>query len=100
MPWPILAALPVREVITTNYDRLFEDAWKQSDPDGLSVLPGKIQPNTRRWLLKMHGCVSDPDRIVLTRSSYNLIVNAPGNERSPAISGSPERARNRPGLGR
>ena len=66
----LLAALPVREAITTNYDHLFEDAWKQSDPSGLSVLPGKIRPNTRRWLLKMHGCVSDPERIVLTRSSY------------------------------
>lgn len=37
----LLAALPVREAVTTNYDRLFEDAWGLSDPDGLAVLPGR-----------------------------------------------------------
>ena len=78
----LLAALPVREAITTNYDHLFEDAWKQSDPSGLSVLPGEIRPNTRRWLLKMHGCVSDPERIVLTRSSYTRY-----DEHLPALTG-------------
>ena len=62
----LLAALPVREAITTNYDRLFEVAWGVSDPGGLSVLPGGVRPDARRWLLKMHGCLSDPERVVLT----------------------------------
>jgi hypothetical protein len=66
----LLAALPVREVITTNYDRLFDEAWAHSDPGGISVLPDGIRPNGRRWLLKMHGCLSKPERVVLTRSSY------------------------------
>lgn len=66
----LLAALPVREAITTNYDCLFEAAWSHSDAEGTSILPGKILPDARRWLLKMHGCVSKPDRVVLTRSSY------------------------------
>jgi hypothetical protein len=78
----MLAALPVREAITTNYDRLFEDAWGLSDPDGLAVLPGAVRPDARRWLLKMHGCLSDPDRIVLTRSSYTRY-----DERLPALGG-------------
>jgi hypothetical protein len=66
----LLAALPVREVITTNYDQLFDTAWQLSDPDGISVLPDGLQRNGRRWLLKMHGCLSKPERVVLTRSSY------------------------------
>lgn len=65
-----LASLPVREVVTTNYDQLFESAWALSDPNGLVILPGKTQENVRRWLLKMHGCVSKADHIVLTRSNY------------------------------
>ncbi|MCE9561396.1 MAG: SIR2 family protein [Planctomycetes bacterium] len=78
----LLAALPTREAITTNYDQLFEDAWNLSDPDGLSILPGAIKPDARRWLLKMHGCLSDADRVVLTRSSYTRY-----DERLPALSG-------------
>jgi hypothetical protein len=78
----LLAALPVREAITTNYDRLFEEAWTRPEPDDLSILPGAIKPDARRWLLKMHGCLSDPDRVVLTRSSYTRY-----DEQLPALSG-------------
>ena len=77
-----LAALPVKQFVTTNYDRLFErahHAWSQE-----SVVPGAMDPtHTRlsvipyaplqdhaRWLLKMHGCVSAPADIVLTRADY------------------------------
>ncbi|MBN9120608.1 MAG: SIR2 family protein [Planctomycetes bacterium] len=82
LPHALLAALPVREAVTTNYDRLFDDAWALSDPSGLSVLPGAINPDARRWLLKMHGCLSDPARVVLTRSSYTRY-----DERLPALAG-------------
>ncbi len=82
LPHALLAALPVREAVTTNYDRLFDDAWALSDPAGLSVLPGAINPDARRWLLKMHGCLSDPARVVLTRSSYTRY-----DERLPALAG-------------
>ncbi len=78
----LLASLPVKEVITTNYDRLFEEAWKLHDPEGLSVVPGRFQPNTRRWLLKMHGCLSRPEQIVLTRADYNRY-----NESLPGLAG-------------
>jgi hypothetical protein len=65
----LLAALPAREVVTTNYDQLFEAACKVIGQP-LSVLPHAINPNARRWLLKMHGCVSRPQDIVLTRGDY------------------------------
>jgi hypothetical protein len=78
----LLAALPVRETITTNYDQLFEKAWRQPDTGEVSILPGAIRPDARRWLLKMHGCLSAPDRVVLTRTSYTRY-----DEQLPALSG-------------
>ncbi len=78
----LLAGLPVREAITTNYDELFELAWDRAaaepclDGQGFavetrtSIIPHGRQPGHDRWLLKLHGCVSRPDSIVLTRESY------------------------------
>lgn len=78
----LLASLPVREAITTNYDQLFETVWQLSNDADLSILPGKIKPETRRWLVKMHGCVSSPKKIVLTRESYTRY-----EEQLPTLSG-------------
>ena len=64
----LLAALPVREIVTTNYDALFERASRAIGRE-VSVLP-HAPSQASRWLLKLHGCVSDPDRIVLTREDY------------------------------
>src|SRR5262249_6692238 len=63
----LLASLPVDEVITTNYDDLFELA---SGPGSVSVLPHDPRQGVTRWLLKMHGCVTRPADIVLTRADY------------------------------
>jgi hypothetical protein len=63
----LLASLPVHEAITTNYDDLFELA---SGASTVSVLPHGPRAGARRWLLKMHGCVSRPADIVLTREDY------------------------------
>lgn len=65
----MLAALPVLEAVTTNYDTLFEQA---SDAIGqpTAVLPYESVGADRRWLLKMHGCVRSPADIVLTREDY------------------------------
>ena len=60
---------PVAEVVTTNYDQLFEVAYGAVGRTP-SVLPHAIRPDAKRWVLKMHGCVSHPEDIVLTRRDY------------------------------
>ncbi|WP_410908168.1 SIR2 family protein, partial [Priestia sp. SIMBA_032] len=61
----LLASLGSREAITLNYDELFETA---SDDAGVprSVIPDGAGEHDD-WLLKLHGSVTDPDSIVLTR---------------------------------
>jgi hypothetical protein len=65
----LLASLPVDEVITTNYDDLFERASLAADR-ACTVLPSGDVARGQRWLLKMHGCVTRPESIVLTREDY------------------------------
>jgi hypothetical protein len=65
----LLAALPVDEVVTTNYDALFERASRAIGRE-VSVLPHAPRAGGKRWILKMHGCVTDADHIVLTREDY------------------------------
>ena len=65
----LLAALPVSEVVTTNYDRLFEMASRAAGHP-VAVLPYQPVSGHGRWLLKMHGCVTHPHDIVLTREDY------------------------------
>jgi hypothetical protein len=76
-----LAALPVTEAATTNYDTLFEDARRDIRRD-TTVLPYELVGEDRRWLLKLHGCVTHPDDIVLTRDDYLRY-----NERRAALAG-------------
>lgn len=64
----LLAGLPCREAVTQNYDQLFELALEAAG-DPPSVLPYKPEPK-KRWLLKMHGCLSHPEDIVLRRQDY------------------------------
>lgn len=72
----LLASLPCREVITTNYDDLFEIAWRAASRDEpLAVLPAKPARNVSRWVLKLHGCVNRPEDIVLTRADYFRYAN-------------------------
>jgi SIR2-like domain len=63
----LLAGLPVREVVTTNYDQLFELAWEAVGRRP-SVLPYVLRKAADCWVLKLHGCVSHPEDIVLTRA--------------------------------
>jgi hypothetical protein len=65
----LLAALPVDEVVTTNFDQLFEIA-SRGIARAVSVLPHDPDVAARRWLLKLHGCVSRPSDIVLTREDF------------------------------
>ena len=65
----LLASLPSREAITTNFDKLFEEASRTDDKD-IAVLPDDPSQTGGRWLLKLHGSLDDPERMVLTRSDY------------------------------
>ncbi|MDP7701324.1 SIR2 family protein [Mycobacterium sp. TY815] len=69
----LLASLGVQQAVTTNYDQLYERAcsYRTSDIDScMTVLPyGRVQRD-RPWLLKLHGCIEQPDHIVITRSDY------------------------------
>jgi hypothetical protein len=65
----LLASLPVQEAVTTNYDRCFEKAWKAAGKRP-RVLPAESTAESRCWLLKLHGSVDDPERIVLSRDDY------------------------------
>lgn len=63
----MLAALGTREAVTTNYDLLFERAVQATGRDISSVLPWQSALGRDRWILKLHGDVEHPDKIVLTR---------------------------------
>jgi hypothetical protein len=65
----LLASLPVSEAVTTNYDLLFERAWSEAGRPH-AVLPKESARNSPRWLLKLHGSIDDPSRIVLSRDDY------------------------------
>ncbi|WP_081665251.1 SIR2 family protein [Mycobacterium sp. UM_CSW] len=64
-------------VITTNYDRIYESlATQGAAAAGYNVcryyeghLVNDLR-STRRLIVKAHGCVSDPQKVVLTRRQY------------------------------
>ena len=65
----LLATLPSAGAITLNYDRLFETACSDAQRPR-TVMPENIPAVGNDWLLKLHGSVSQPDSIVLTRDDY------------------------------
>ena len=65
----LLASLPSREAITTNFDKLFETAAR-IEQRKLAVLPADPSQAGGHWLLKLHGSIDAPEKIVLTRSEY------------------------------
>lgn len=73
VPHSLLSSLPISETVTTNYDTLFEQACN-SWGCKLSILPYETrkmnQTEKCKWILKMHGCVTHPEDIVLTREDY------------------------------
>jgi len=75
-----LAQLPVSVVVTTNYDQLLERAFERrgdqpvviardSDLTHLIKDPS-IHDHRRPVVVKLHGCLSEPDTIVMTRDDY------------------------------
>jgi hypothetical protein len=65
----LLASLPSKEAVTTNFDKLFEAALESGERE-LAVLPTNPVDTDGRWLLKLHGSVDHADHIVLTRSDF------------------------------
>lgn len=82
----LLAQLSQGVYVTTNYDTLFELAWKKlnvgcgepivittdADFTRFGIKPNKIEPiDDRVIILKLHGCASRHDEeLILTRSQY------------------------------
>ena len=66
----LLAGLGCQEVVTTNYDRLYEMAVRASGQPITTVLPWQDAAPTHPWILKMHGDVARPKTIVLTRRDF------------------------------
>ncbi len=64
-----VSGLPARGAVTTNYDQLYENAASDIGKP-VSVLPYQPTAASSTWLLKLHGCVTAPDDIVLTRADY------------------------------
>ena len=65
----LLAGLNCAEVVTTNYDQLYEEAVRAAGREVASVMPRQNARGVARWVLKMHGDVEDSTSIVLTRRS-------------------------------
>ncbi|WP_217899951.1 SIR2 family NAD-dependent protein deacylase [Rhodococcoides kyotonense] len=67
----LLASLSVEKAVTTNYDSLYEDAFKAANGfDSISILPRENAIGDRAWLLKMHGDIATPESIVLSRRDF------------------------------
>lgn len=66
----LLASMRMKEVVTTNYDDLFERACERPHNGKLKALPRERATGRQPWLLKLHGDAAVPKSIVLTRSQY------------------------------
>jgi hypothetical protein len=72
----LLAALAVRQMVTTNYDTAYENALDRTfGADSYRVLTRQLAVQPLPWLLKMHGDVRRPKSIVLTEDAYALLHN-------------------------
>ncbi|SFC33989.1 SIR2-like domain-containing protein [Nocardioides terrae] len=64
----LLADLGCREAATTNYDQLYERAVEATGRPRPAVLPWEAVGDS--WLLKLHGDVSRPESVTLTRRDF------------------------------
>lgn len=66
-----------RIIITTNFDKLLENAWNQGEVERYPTVISKVDSsafklfrNDENYLLKIHGSVDNPDGIVFDKTSY------------------------------
>ncbi|WP_207346453.1 SIR2 family protein [Arthrobacter sp. E3] len=65
----LIVGIGSQAAITLNYDTLYENAAKDAGVPA-TVIPDDISTDSDRWLLKLHGSITSPDSIVLTRDDY------------------------------
>ena len=72
-----ILSIDPKVVITTNYDRIYDDFCTQGEAsEGYNICKyyeGHLVSDLRssvRLIVKAHGCVTDPAKIILTRSEY------------------------------
>jgi hypothetical protein len=77
-----LASMPFAAFVTTNFDRLLEDAWSAVRHSALEVLTHKDRGALRNpfgrgtaFLLKTHGCASKPDTLVLGLEEFRESIH-------------------------
>ncbi|ASR01807.1 SIR2 family protein [Gordonia rubripertincta] len=68
----LLAGMGCREVVTTNYDDLYEKAVEATRRRRPTILPWEAVGEERPWLLKLHGDIGRSPSIVLTRRDFVL----------------------------
>lgn len=76
----LLLSLPVRYVITTNYDHLLEQALHALRRNPLPIIRqqevARTGPGEGVYVIKFHGDISDPQNLVLTRDDYDQFFRA------------------------
>jgi len=83
----LMAALPFRGIVTTNYDNLIERAYAEERSILTSVLLGRdvrsvaALERPRHWVLKLHGDISQPESVILGYSDFVAMQNSPGYQR-------------------
>jgi hypothetical protein len=77
----LLATLPIKNLWTTNYDRLIEQAFKLAGKRLQAVVTkthmATTLPDRDAVLYKLHGDIEQPDQAVLTKDDYELYQSRP-----------------------
>ncbi len=71
-------SIDAKVVVTTNYDEVYDQLCRTGDgADGYSVIKYyddnrfiEVMRSDQRLIVKAHGCVTDPARLILSRSQY------------------------------
>ena len=67
-----IAIIPhFKTIITTNYDSLFEDSYSQRAQKIFKTTQIPYINNKKAQIFKVHGDLSEPDSVILTKSDYN-----------------------------
>lgn len=72
-----IVSLNQRVIVTTNFDKLIEKAWNDSDVKRYPTVVSKIDQqvfklfrDSESYLIKIHGSIDEPESIVFDKSSY------------------------------